>query len=234
MGDVLEIASVILKQATDRVEINAQNIANISTAGYKRRISFADVLTTSDVQNGQASRLSVVSELSEGKPIATGNNSDLAISGSGFFAVADRDGVFYTRGGQFRRDGEGRLTTAAGLALQAQGGGDVVVTSDAFTVTADGVVLDQGQPVARLAIVDFADPAALRLGENAAFAAPQDASQDVAAPVVRQGFLEASNVSTGDEMVAMMEALRRAETGQRLVGVYDELMGRVISTFGQT
>ena len=51
---------------------------------------------------------------------------------------------------------------------------------------------------------------------------------------VQQGVYEASNVNTGDEMVMMMEALRRAEAGQRVINVYDDLMGRAVTTFGES
>jgi len=234
MGDVLEIASVILAEANDRVEINAQNIANINTSGYKRRISFSEVLATDPAANSQASRLQVASDFAPGKPIETGIHSDLAISGNGFFVVRSSDGVFYTRDGRFERDAEGRLTNAPGMVLQAHGGGDLVVRSAAFTVTADGTVLEDGQPTGRIAVLDFADRGALRSAEGGVFAAPDGLAEAMAAPQVRQGFFESSNVSSGDEVVAMMETLRRAESAQRLVSVYDEMMGRALSTFGQT
>jgi flagellar basal-body rod protein FlgF len=50
---------------------------------------------------------------------------------------------------------------------------------------------------------------------------------------VQQGAYEASNVTTGDEMVLMMEALRRAEAGQRVMNVYDDLLGRAVTSFGE-
>lgn len=234
MGGLVEIASVILSQATKRVEINAQNVANIATPGYKRRLSFAEVLAAGASGNSGVAPLSVVSDLSEGKPIQTGNATDLAISGSGFFAVSGGEGVLYTRTGQFHRDADGRLVTANGLALQAQGGGDIVVHSDAFTVATDGTVLEGGEPVAKLAIVEFETVTALAPDEGGLFVAPPGATRDVATPTVRQGFLEASNVSIGDETVATMEAVQRATSAQRLISLYDELMGRALSTFGQS
>lgn len=233
MGGLLDIASVILTDATRRVEINAHNVANIPTAGYKRRIAFSDVLAVSPEQVGGQARLSAYSDLSEGKLIETGNPLDTAILGAGFFVVRSDNQTFYTRHGSFRRGADGRLLTVEGLALQARGGGDIVVRSTDLAITPDGMVLDGGEAVARLALVTFPDPTALTPVEGGRFAAgvdgaPADTTQ------VRPGALEASNVSSGDEMVAMMEALRRAESGQRLVNVYDDLMGRVLSTLGQS
>ncbi|HEX8527673.1 flagellar basal body rod C-terminal domain-containing protein, partial [Allosphingosinicella sp.] len=95
-------------------------------------------------------------------------------------------------------------------------------------------MLSDGEPVGRIALVDFEDRGRLRVADGGAFAADGMEAVPVGERSVRQGALERSNVSTGDEMVAMMEALRRAETGQRLVTVYDDLMGRALSTFGQS
>jgi flagellar basal-body rod protein FlgF len=52
-------------------------------------------------------------------------------------------------------------------------------------------------------------------------------------PTIRQGTLEASNVVNGADMVSIMESMRRAEVGQKLVHTYDDMLGRVISTLGQ-
>ena len=172
-------------------------------------------------------------DFTTGKQISTGVSTDLAISGEGFFAVRSDDEVLYTRQGQFRRDEEGRLVTSDGLALQAKGGGDVVVPGQEFTVAPDGIVLVDGQPVAQVSVVDFADRGALRRAQGSAFAAGEAQPEELPGTTIRQGMLESSNVSTGDEMVAMMEALRRAETGQRLVSVYDDLLGRAVTTFGE-
>lgn len=167
-----------------------------------------------------------------GKLVETGNPLDLAIVGDGFFALRGPGGLVLSRQGQFQRDAGGRLVTPSGLALQADGGGDLIAPAGPLTIARDGVVTVEGEPVDRLALVD-APRAALRAGEGGVFLAADADITSLAAPVVRQGAYEASNVSTGQEMVAMMEALRRAETGQRLVTVYDDLMGRALTTLGQ-
>ena len=233
MGAIIDTASSILALAEHRVTVSAQNLANISTGGYKRRVDFARILAIGQSATEPTPNEAGVTDFSAGKPVDTGNPYDLALTGPGFFVVRGGDALFYTREGQFRRDEEGRLLTAQGLILQAQGGGDLVLRQTALDLAADGTVIEQGEPVARLAIVDFADLKALRRAEGGAFAAPENMAVELERPSVRQGMLEASNVSTGEEMVAMMETLRRAESGQRLVQVYDDLMGRALCTFGQ-
>ena len=197
-------------------------------------MSFVQILEGVGSTQGQTTKSSASTDFSSGKILETGNSSDFAIAGRGFFVVAGPDGqLVYTRQGQFHRNADGRLVTGAGQAVQLDGGGDLVLHGDTFKVTADGVVLEDGEPRAKLAIVDFTDPIAATRTEGGGFSAPEGMVVAVSSPSIRQGALESSNVSNGDEMVAVMEALRRAEAGQRLINVYDDLMGRALTTFGQ-
>lgn len=232
---ITEIAAQILARAEDRAEIAAQNITNASTPGYRRRVSFSEMMAPVEAQAGaprRPVRIGAAADFSAGQLTETGSPTDLAIGGRGFFAVRGEDAILYTRQGQFRRDEDGRLVTASGLALQSVDGGDVVVGSAPFQVALDGTVTRSGEPLARIALVDFEDRALLAADEGGAFSAGDAAPVAVAAPAIRQGMLESSNVNMGDEMVAMMEAVRRAETGQRLVTTYDDLMGRMLNLFG--
>jgi flagellar basal body rod protein FlgG len=79
----------------------------------------------------------------------------------------------------------------------------------------------------------LSDPSAIRYADDGLYSAPQDTASPMDAPALAQGALEASNVSAGAEMITMMAALREAQAGQRLMGVYDDLLGRAITTFGQ-
>jgi flagellar basal-body rod protein FlgF len=225
MGDFIDIATKIFALSERRVEVSAQNIANVSTPGYKRRISFSSAVA----QSGQ----NIVTDTSEGKLANTGNPYDLAIMGRGYFAVRGPDGLLYTRKGQFHPDADGRLVNPEGYVLQSDGG-DLIVGHDPIQVLDDGVMTAAGEPVAKLALFDFTDPGKASTVDGAAFRAAEADMTAVARPAFRQGALEASNVSTGDEMVGMMEALRQAESAQRLVGVYDDLMGRALNAFGQS
>ena len=234
MGALIDTASAILTEAQRRVEVSGQNIANITTPGYKARVSFVKALSE---QRARSPLSEVGINFAQGKIVGTNNPYDLAISGEGFFTVKTDRGVFYTRQGQFQLDADGRLVTARGFPVQAQGGGDIVLKGRdkgaAVQVASDGTVTENGDPVAKLGIVDVGDRKAMGYGDDGMFTAPEGLVHDVAAPVVRQGMLETSNVSAGDQMVSIMEAVRRAEAGQKLVNVYDDLLGRALSVFGQ-
>lgn len=164
----------------------------------------------------------------------TGNPDDLALTHNGFFLVTSPHGQVYTRQGSFHRDSDGRLVTAQGWPVQAEGGGDIVLKDGDFKIDPDGAITKDGQPVAKLAVMDFAGPKVFADAQDGYLTADGSNMTPVEAPGIRQGALESSNVSTGSEMVAMMEALRRAEAAQRLITVYDDLMGRALSTFGQS
>ena len=228
MGDVIDIVAGVLGQSERRVEIAAQNIANISTPGYKRRVSFSSLAAA----KGNVIEAPSTVDFSPGKAIATQNPSDLAIMGKGFFQVRSDQGVFYTRQGQFQVDKQGHLVTPQGYVLQTQEGGDLVLQGGAFQVQADGTVLEDGDPVGTVGVVDIDTSAAVPV-QDGLFSAPASATKASSAPVVRQGMLESSNVSTADEMLGIMEALRRAESAQKVSGVYDDLLGQALSTFGQ-
>ena len=162
---------------------------------------------------------------------------DLALSGDGFFVIRTDSGPMYTRQGQFQLDPDGRLVTAQGLPVQAQGGGDIALKGRAkdatISIASDGSVLEDGEPIAKLDIVTF-DPKAATYAQAGMFTAPDALVRSLDTPVVRQGMLEASNVSNADEMMTIMEAMRRAQAGQKLANLYDDLMGRALSVFGQS
>lgn len=238
MDNLMTTAVALLASETRQVETAAQNIANLATPGYKRLITFGDAVSQAAAETRPAASRAdakapdVATDFTPGRMIHTGNPLDLALASDGFFTVATPDGIAYLRGGSFRLDAEGRLVTREGWKLQGSGGGDVVVRSTNWHVQADGTVLDDGQPVAVIGATAFANPAKLtRVGEGLYRA---DGAQPVERqdPRVLQGYLEASNVANGDEMVRMMAAMRRIESGQKLVHAYDDMMGTALQRLG--
>jgi flagellar basal-body rod protein FlgF len=232
MADFLQAASDVLTSAQQRVEIAAQNISNTTTPGYRRRVAF-EALVSPAVGPEMNLTVQTATDFTQGKQAGTSNPLDLAITGAGFFAVQDGSNTLYTRNGQFKRGDDGRLTTAQGLLVEAEGGGDLTVKDTQFQVQPDGTVLEDKDVIGKLALVDFANKALVVDNDKGLFSTAASNVVEAGNPQVRQGALESANVSTGDEMVSIMAALRGAEAGQRLVNVYDDLLGRVISTMGQ-
>ncbi len=230
MGSVIDIAASVLTQATQRVESAAQNISNLTTPGYRRLVSFSSVLGP----DRTADRPDTQVDFTPGRQVTTGNPFDLAIEGDGFFVVAGASGDLYTRDGQFRLDANGRLVNAQGFALQAEGGGDLVIRSDKpVKILDDGTVLEDGQPTGKVSVVSLTEPGAAAYVAGGMLTAPAASAVSVDTVRIRQGAYETSNVSMGDEMIQIMGALRQAKSAQRLVTTYDDLIARVLETFGQ-
>ncbi len=246
MGDMVDLASKVLSAAEQQMELIAQNVSNASTPGFKSQsIRFdafeiggaASAQMSGDAQ-GQPRKSSLPgieqADFSQGTLKPTGRLLDLAITGPGFFSVRSDEAVFLTRSGQFRLDEAGRMLTPEGDVLLDATGGDLMIKSPDFQILDDGTVLEEGLPVARIDLVepqtDAAPIDALSGSRFSAAGLDWRRSEDSR---LHQGMIEAANVSMPDEMIRMMDAVRRAETGAKLVQTYDTLIGQAITTFGK-
>jgi flagellar basal-body rod protein FlgG len=222
MTGLAEIGTVMMRAAERRIEITAQNVSNASTPGYRPEVSFAHALAADPTAPLVGSAL-----LQNGPERAlrqTGAPLDLAVSGATFF-VRQGDQFAATQSGQFRLDDDGRLIDGAGRILQAADGGDLVVSSASPTILPDGLVLVEGRPVAKVGT--FALPADDRLVQDALPEALTDGAQ------VHQGAVLPSAVDMASEMVTLNAAMRQAESGAKVFQVWDDLLGRAITRFGE-
>lgn len=231
MSGLVESASAILRASERRLESASQNVANITTPGYKRQVSFMEMVALRADAADAMPTIRLRPDMAQGKLSATGGPLDIAISGEGFFAVRDGTTTLYSRQGQFSRAPDGTLVTAQGYVLQQADGGDVVVDRAGVTIESDGTVRDGERPVARIGVYLPDASAAMRSLDGSTFQLDGGQATEVVNPMLRQGMVEASNVSVGDEMLTMMAALRHAESGSRLVQTYDDLLGRAITAF---
>lgn len=232
MSGLVEAATAILGSAERRLEIAAHNVANVSTPGFKRQISFAQLLAPAGASDAEP-EIAVQRNFAQGKLSETRNPFDLAISGAGFFQLRAGDRILYSRQGQFSLSAEGQLVTPQGYVLQQQGGGDLVLEKAGATIMQDGTIVDDGRPIARIDVFAASDSRALTPVGESCFSAGGVGMEAIADPVIRQGMVESSNVELGDEMVSMMMALRQSESGAKLMQTYDDLIGRALSSLGQ-
>lgn len=215
------------------METTANNVANMTTPGFKTQRLYSGVSAGTDA-HAPETLLRDGLDMDQGRLTKTNNPLDLALSGAGMFRLRGSDGaIAYSRSGQFKLVDGGRVVTAHGLALLTSDGSDLVIPNGGAKVSADGTVLDGDRPIARVAIYQPVAGAEVRPLGGSLFAIPDGFAEEVASPELRQGMVEASNVRLAEEMISMMDALRQAEGGARLVQTYDDLMGRAISTFGQ-
>ena len=218
-----------LQAQSQALELVANNLANVNTMGYRaQQALFRSMLTDSgpglaDDLNRAVNNFNVLggsrTDLSSGNLERTGNSLDLAIEGTGFFAVQSKAGTVYTRNGNFQLSSSGRLTTAAGdLVLGEQG--PIIVPSGAISISPDGTLSSDGAVAGKLRLVEFAPGSVpVALGKSY-YSAEQKDVRLAADSYVRQGMLESSNVNSVTAMVELIGIQRKAEMLERAMSAY--------------
>jgi flagellar basal-body rod protein FlgG len=217
-------------------EVIANNLANAETAGFKKDSIFLRYVKE---QQGLTGKLTpswearmidrIYTDFSEGALDATGRDLDLAIQGEGFFAVQTPSGEAYTRNGAFTISPSGQLVTSENYPVLTDGG-PLTVQGGKLTVTATGQVSVDNAALGMLRVVDFANRDQLQKVNGSLYAAPTGVTPTpTSSVVVRQGYLEKSNVDVLKEMVEMIESYRMFETGQRMIQMQDESLGKAVN-----
>lgn len=250
----LYTASTGMKAQQTNMDVISNNMANVSTTGFKKsRAEFEDLLyqtvkepgaatgansvSPNGVQVGLGVRTSSVQkDFAFGSPKITKNPLDLQIEGAGFFPVQMPDGqIAYTRDGTFSKDGSGRVVDRNGNVLQPE----IVIpqNSTAIEVTPDGrvAVISGGsnvpQGIGQIQLVNFVNPAGLKsIGRNLYVPSNASGLPNQAFPgqnglgALAQGQLESSNVNIVDEMVNMITAQRSFETNSKVIQAADQML----------
>jgi flagellar basal-body rod protein FlgF/flagellar basal-body rod protein FlgG len=220
------------------LDVAAGNLANAGTAGYRaERDYFRSAILGPDVLDSQlnttvnafgvlgGSRL----DLGQGALTPTGNPVDLAIEGDGFFAIQTKQGVRYTRDGQFERAQDGTLTTQAGEPVLDARDEPVRVPSGEIVVGTDGAVSVNGALAGRIAVYGFADGAQLTAEGGNRYAPVDGAQPAAAAGAIHQGALESSNqdVIGGSLQLVLMQRL--AEMMEKAVAMFSNDLDKTAS-----
>jgi flagellar basal body rod protein FlgG len=218
------------------LEMLANNLANIETGGYKADREFYSLYTgedaSSDPQTNDISTLPVIEsqwiDLAQGVLRQTSNPLDLAIDGSGMFAVQTPGGVRYTRNGELRLSRSGALTMGDGNPLRAVGGGQILTRPGLpIEVLPDGSVQQGGQTVGKLELASF-DPRELAKAGLNYFEPVEGATARPATGSVLQGKVEQSNVGTAESSIRLVALLRQFEMLQKAMNLGNELNQRAI------
>src|ERR1700690_1782146 len=226
-----------LKAQTAALEFAANNIANISTTGYRGQIpSFESLLVQAnrgrpatgwDRMSNQLAALSGTrADLAQGNLEATGNPMDFAIEGPGFFAVQSKGGTLYTRNGSFRIAANRQLQTPAGDPVLGTDG-PITGPQGQLSISPDGTISVNGAVAGKLRVVEFASGAAVTPAGASYYSAPASAAKPVLASLVRQAMLESSNVSPVGAMVGLITAQGQAEMVERAMSEYFSDFNRI-------
>ena len=260
MDRALWISKTGLETQQTRMAIVSNNLANVSTTGFKRgRGIFQDLLyqnvrqpgskTSQDtnlptgLMMGSGVRTVATEKLfAQGNFIQTDNSYDLAVSGRGFFQILMPNGeIGYSRDGSFRVDAQGQLVTASGYPVQP----GITVPSNALSVSIsnDGIVTAvipgnaQQNQLGNIQLADFVNPQGLQpIGENLFVETTSSGAPNVSAPgiqgmgSVQQGSLESSNVNVVDELVNMIETQRAYEMNSKAVAAVDGMLQNLSQT----
>lgn len=165
----------------------------------------------------------------------TGNPTDLAIEGSGFFTIQMPDGsTGYSRDGEFRLNPKGDLISKQGLPVMGENGPiQTELNGVPVTVNSEGEVRQAGTVKGKLAISEFTDPTALVMnGYGFYVTGPNAVARGITDTTVRQGFVEHANTSTMVEMSSLITAMRFYEANQRVIQTEDERVSKLITEIG--
>ncbi|MEL6344838.1 MAG: flagellar basal-body rod protein FlgG [Myxococcota bacterium] len=233
-----------------KIDNIANNLANVSTTGFKKgRGNFEDLLYQ-QMPTGQPSALltrpanlsvgsgvrmvSMNRDFTTGNLAQTDNQLDIALGDRGFFVLEDQDGnALYTRAGSFSKNADGEIVSASGFRLS----GVDAIPDDAerLTIAEDGTVsvTFRGETtettIGTIRVVDFVNPAGLEaLGGNMYIPTAASGESVEMYPEdgveIYQGFLESSNVDVAEELVNMIVAQRAYELTSKVVQSADETL----------
>ncbi len=236
MDSITAIAAAGLRARVESLDLLANNIANASTGGYKADREFYSLYVAPEAsENEPPSTMPLVekpwTDLSQGVLQYTGGPLDLALSGKGFFAVNGPGGTLYTRNGSFQLDAKGQLAAQGGYPVRDTNGQPILLDAQReIEIDGDGSVRQDGTDVARIAVVDFADPTGLaKQGSNyfrAAGSAP--VPEQAATASVEQGKLEGSNTGAAESAVRLMAVMRQFEALQKAAAVASDMNRKAI------
>ncbi|CDH21857.1 flagellar basal-body rod protein FlgG [Xenorhabdus bovienii] len=253
----LWIAKTGLDAQQTNMDVIANNLANVSTNGFKRqRAVFEDLLYQTERQPGAMSseQTNLPSGLQIGtgaRPVATerlhsqgnlaqtNNSKDVAIKGQGLFQIQMPDGTTgYTRDGSFQVDQNGQLVTASGFQVVPA----IIIPDNAtkISIARDGIVSinvqgqNAPQQVGQLTLTTFINESGLEsVGENLyletnSSGVPVENAPGInGAGLLYQGYVETSNVNVAEELVNMIQVQRAYEINSKAVSTSDQMLQKL-------
>lgn len=214
----------------------ANNIANISTGGFRREgVVFEEYVKR--VDNGPSLSMATGDarnvDLTQGAVAQTGGTYDFAIQGDGFFLVETPAGQRLTRAGSFTPSPDGELVNNDGYRLLDEGGAPIAVPPGAgkIAMAEDGTLSADGTAFAKIGLWQPTDPLSLKHESGTLFSASGQEPKPGGAFL--QGYLEDSNVNPISEIARMIEVQRAYELGQTFLDREDQRMRGVVQTLGR-
>ncbi len=242
----MQIPGLVLTAHQDAMaramDVVANNVANISTTGFKREEVLFDTYIsrpTTDEKIQFGIDRGTFRDTAQGPMQMTGNTFDLAIQGIGYFPIQTRAGTRYTRGGSFQLNNDGDIVTASGDKLLGDGDQPVTVPNDAtdITISSDGVITAmQGASkleLGKLKLVSFTREQDLKPEGGGLYTTSEQGTPDTESSVV-QGMIEQSNVQAVTEISHMIAISRYFQISAHLLDLENQRQLNAISKLSKT
>lgn len=236
-----------------KMDTISNNLANANTAGFKKDgvvfESFRDLymVKINDPELIGSQRIGraslgvktgeVYTNFEQGALLQTDNPLNMALQGTGMFAVGvmDREGNLmerYTRDGSFTLNPNGQIVSTDGYFLLGNNG-PINVNNSNIRITEEGNIYEGEDFIDQIRIIDFENLQSLRkMGGNLYEQTAQSMIKDFEGQVI-QGFTEGSNVSSMDEMIHMINVMRTYETNQKVIATYDTTLEKSVNEVGR-
>ncbi len=233
-----------------KLDVVSNNIANVSTTGYKKdqviTRSFTDEMIyrmnqpTDIMGSKELGKMSkgvyvdtIFTNYTSGSFAKTDAPLDLAISGEGFFVVRETlpDGTQterYTRNGSLKQNADGTLITSNGFVALGENG-EIVLPQGEVKVDNRGAIFVNGEYIDTLRLVSFQDNQTLRKAGDSVYNTTAESQTLGFTGRIVQGFLENSNVNSVKEMIDMITATRVYEANQKVITIHDTILGRAVT-----
>ncbi len=226
----------------DSLDLMANNIANAETSGYKADREFYSLYASSEASGANsldASQLPVIektfTDYTQGILTTTSNPLDFAIQGSGFFAVDAPGGTSYTRNGIFRMSAAGTIVDEDGYNVLNTSGQPITVNPALpVTVLPDGTILQSGQPLGTMDLVEFAPGDLVKKGKMMFGLGNSTVKPKPGTGQILQGKTEASNVTSAESTVGLVNVMRQFEMLQKAANIAGEMDRKAITDVAKT
>lgn len=230
-----------------RQDVIANNLANSETTGFKRDLAMFQERKTALRERNNAGDFSdpLLEKIGGGLLVApslvdsqqgdlenTDNPLDVGIQGAGYFTVSDGKAKSLTRDGAFMLSNTGDLVLSSspsqhvldekGEPIHIAGGGKIEVLNN-------GGVLQDGKPVARINLVDVADPSKFTKRGATLLSYPAEADLRPAAGEMHGGFQEHANVDPARELAELMDTQRQLEANANMIKSQDSMLDKLVN-----
>jgi len=239
MDPLTNAAASGIRARLESLDMLGNNIANSSAPGFKADREFYGLYLSAEAADSpigtNPTTLPVIerqwTDFSQGSLTPTGNPLDLALNGQGFFVAQSPNGLVFTRDGRFRLSLQGELQTQDGYKIQGQDGKPILLDSTRpVEIGSDGTLRQDGQDVARIALVNFPDPAVLAKRGNNYFRTDLSTMPPASAPQaeIQQGKIEAANSQPAESAVRLVNILRQFESLQKALSIGADMNRRAV------